>query len=247
MEKDERPPLLSLLQSLRKKLVSCAIAIGIGFVICYYFSETLFRVLARPLKVQLSPDSWFIYTGLPEMFFNYIKIGFVGGLLLAAPFILYQIWMLAAPAMNERQRRLVLPFLMCSTLLFAGGGLFGYFVAFPLGFKFFLGFESEYLQALPSVKQYLSFSIRLLFLFGVVFEFPLLVFFLTKAGIVTPEFLKKNRTYGMFLIFVIAAVITPPDVISQIMLAIPLLLLYEVGIFVSRMARERKKKANEGE
>jgi sec-independent protein translocase protein TatC len=246
MEKDERPPLLNILQALRKRLVSCAIATGIGFIICYIFSETLFRVLARPLKVQLPPDSSFIYTGLPEMFFNYIKVAFVGGLLLAAPFILYQLWMLAAPAMNERQKRLVLPFVICSTLLFAGGSLFGYFVAFPLGFKFFLGFESEYLQALPSVKQYLSFSIKLLFLFGVVFEFPVLAFFLTKAGIVTPEFLKKNRTYGMFLIFVIAAVITPPDVISQVMLAIPLLLLYEVGILVSRMAGG-KKKVNGGE
>ena len=181
------------------------------------------------------------------MFFLYIKIALVGGLLLAGPFILYQIWMLAAPALNDRQRRLVFPFVLCSSLLFAGGGLFGYFVAFPLGFKFFLGFESEYLQALPSVKQYFSFSIKLLFLFGVVFEFPVLVFFLTKAGIVTPERLKKNRTYGMFLIFVIAAVITPPDVISQVMLAIPLLLLYEVGIFVSRMAGGKEEKASEGE
>jgi sec-independent protein translocase protein TatC len=155
--------------------------------------------------------------------------------------------MLAAPALNERQKRLVLPFVICSSLLFIGGGLFGYFVAFPLGFKFFLGFESEYLQALPSVKQYLSFSIKLLFLFGVVFELPVLAFFLTKAGIVTPEFLKKNRAYGMLFIFVVAAVITPPDVISQVMLAIPLLLLYEVGILVSRMAEGRKKRVSEGE
>jgi sec-independent protein translocase protein TatC len=247
MEKDESPPLVNLLQRLRKRLVSCAIATGAGFIICYIFSETLFRALARPLKVELAPDSSFIYTGLPEMFFNYIKIAFVGGLLLAAPFILYQIWMLAAPALNERQKRLVLPFLICSSLLFIGGGLFGYFVAFPFGFKFFLGFESEYLQALPSVKQYLSFSIKLLFLFGLVFEFPVLAFFLTKAGMVTPEFLKKNRAYGMLLVFVVAAVITPPDVISQVMLAIPLLLLYEVGILISRMAVGRKKKVSEGE
>jgi sec-independent protein translocase protein TatC len=247
MERDESSPLLNLLQRLRKRLVSCAIAIGVGFIICYTFSETLFRVLARPLKVELSPDSSFIYTGLPEMFFNYIKIGFAGGLLLATPFILYQLWMLSAPALNDRQKRLVLPFVICSALLFIGGGLFAYFVAFPFGFKFFLGFESEYLQALPSVKQYLSFSIKLLFLFGVVFEYPVIAFFLTRAGIVTSGYLKKNRTYGMFLIFVIAAVITPPDVISQVMLAMPLLLLYEVGILVSRMAEGRKKKVSEGE
>ena len=242
MEKGEGSPLLNVLQGLRKKLVSCAVAIGVGFVICYIFSETLFRALARPLHLELASDSSLIYTGLPEMFFNYIKIAFVGGLLLAAPFILYQMWMLAAPALNERQKRLVLPFVICSSLLFVGGGLFAYFVAFPLGFKFFLGFESDYLQALPSVKQYLSFSIKLLFVFGIVFEFPVLAFFLTKAGVVTPELLKKNRTYGMFLIFVIAAVLTPPDIISQVMLAIPLLLLYEVGILVSRVAEGKKKK-----
>jgi sec-independent protein translocase protein TatC len=247
MEKDESPPLLNLLQRLRKRLVACAIVTGVGFIICYIFSETLFRALARPLKVELAPGSSFIYTGLPEMFFNYLKIAFVGGLLLAVPFILYQVWMVAAPALNERQKRLVVPFVISSSLLFIGGGLFGYFIAFPFGFKFFLGFESEYLQALPSVKQYLSFSIKLLFLFGLVFEFPVLAFFLTKAGVVTPELLKKNRAYGMLLIFVVAAVITPPDVISQVMLAIPLLLLYEVGIFISRMAVGRKKKVSEGE
>jgi sec-independent protein translocase protein TatC len=247
MEKDESPPLLNLLHALKKRLVFCVIATGVGFIICYVFSETLFRVLARPLKVQLAPESSFIYTSLPEMFFLYIKIALVGGLLIAGPFIFYQIWMLAAPALSDRQKRLVLPFVICSSLLFTGGGLFGYFVAFPFGFKFFLGFESEYLQALPSVKQYFSFSIKLLFIFGVVFEFPVLAFFLTRAGIVTPEFLKKNRTYAMFLIFVLAAVLTPPDVITQIMLAIPLLLLYEVGIFVSKMAGGKKSGVNEEE
>ncbi len=247
MEKDESPPFSNLFQALKKRLVSCVIATGAGFVICYIFSETLFRVLAQPLKVKLDPESSFIYTGLPEMFFLYIKIALVGGLLLAGPFILYQIWMLLTPLLNERQKRLALPFVLCSSLLFIGGGLFGYFVAFPFGFKFFLGFESEYLQALPSVKQYFSFSIKLLFLLGVVFESPVLAFFLTKAGIVTPESLKKNRTYAMFLIFVIAAVISPPDVITQIMLVIPLLLLYEVGVLVSRMAGGKKSGVNEGE
>jgi sec-independent protein translocase protein TatC len=244
MEKDESSPLVNVLQRVKKSLVLSAAAIGVGFIICYAFSETLFRVLARPLKIQLAPGSSLIYTGLPEMFFNFIKLAFVGGLLLAAPFILYQIWTLAAPALNERQKRLVLPFVISSFLLFIFGGLFGYFVLFPFGFKFFLGFESEYLQALPSVKQYLSFSIKLLFLFGVVFEFPVLAFFLTKAGIITSQLLKKNRAYGMLLIFVVAAVITPPDVISQVMLAIPLLLLYEVGILVSRMAEGRRKRVS---
>jgi sec-independent protein translocase protein TatC len=127
-----------------------------------------------------------------------------------------------------------------STILFVGGSLFGYFVVFPFGFKFFLGFANEYIQALPSVKQYFSFAIKLLFAFGIVFELPVVAFFLSKMGIVTPEFLKKKRKYALLLTFVMAAILTPPDVITQLMMAGPLILLYEVGILVARMARGKK-------
>jgi sec-independent protein translocase protein TatC len=247
MDKNERLPLLSILQRLRKRLVASAIALGVGFAISYAFSERLFRILAWPLKANLAPGDKLIYTGLPEMFFIYIKVAFVGGLLLAAPFIFYEMWMLLTPGFRQRQRRLVLPFVLLSSVLFVGGGLFGYFVAFPAGFKFFLGFENQYLQSLPSVKQYFSFSIKLLLIFGLIFELPLAVFFLTKAGIITPESMKKNRAYAMLAVFVFAAVVTPPDLITQVMLAIPLLLLYEVAILVSKLGRSKKADKKESE
>jgi sec-independent protein translocase protein TatC len=247
MNKDERLPLLGILQQLRKRLVASAIALGVGFAISYAFSERLFRILAWPLKANMAPEDKLIYTGLPEMFFIYIKVAFVAGLLLAAPFIFYEMWMLATPGFRQRQRRLVLPFVLLSSVLFIGGGLFGYFIAFPLGFKFFLGFENQYLQSLPSVKQYFSFSIKLLLLFGLIFELPVAVFFLTKAGIITQEGMKKSRAYAMLGVFVFAAIVTPPDVISQVMLAIPLLVLYEVGILISKLAGSKRTRKEESE
>jgi sec-independent protein translocase protein TatC len=247
MDKDERSPLLGIVQQLRKRLVASAIALGIGFAICYAFSDTLFRVLAWPLKINMAPEDRLIYTGLPEMFFIYIKVAFVAGLLLAAPFIFYEMWMVATPRFRQRQGRLVLPFVLISSLLFIGGALFGYFIAFPVAFKFFLGFENQHLQSLPSVKQYFSFSIRLLLLFGLIFELPVAVFFLTKAGVITPEAMKKNRAYAMLGVFVLAAIVTPPDLISQVMLSIPLLVLYEVAILISKLAGSKKSRKEESE
>ncbi len=241
MDRDERPPLLRHLEQLRKRLIASAMAIGIGFIIAYAFSEELFRVLAWPLKAMMAPEDRLIYTGLPEMFFVYIKIAFVGGLLLAARFIFYQAWISISPGLHQRERKWAFPFALCSFVLFVGGGLFGYFLVLPLVFKFFLGFENEHLHAIPSVKLYISFSMKLLFAFGMAFEFPLVVFFFTKAGLVTAELMKKKRTYAMLIIFIIAAILTPPDVITQLMTAIPLLLLYEVGIFISWMARNKER------
>jgi sec-independent protein translocase protein TatC len=247
MDKDDKSSLLGIVQRLRKRLVACAIAVGIGFAISYAFSETLFKVLAWPLKINMAPEDRLIYTGLPEMFFIYIKVAFVAGIVLAAPFIFYEMWMLATPGFRQRQGRLVLPFVLLSSLLFIGGVLFGYFIAFPLGFKFFLGFENQHLQSLPSVKQYFSFSIRLLLLFGLIFELPVAVFFLAKVGIIKPEAMKKNRAYAMLGVFVLAAIVTPPDLISQVMLSIPLLALYEVAILIAKLAGSKKASKEESE
>jgi sec-independent protein translocase protein TatC len=126
-----------------------------------------------------------------------------------------------------------------------GGALFGYFVVFPFGFKFFIGFSNEYVKALPSVKQYFSFALKLLFAFGLVFELPVVIFFLTKMKIVTPELLRQKRKYAILLTFVLAAILTPPDVITQCMMAGPLIILYEVGIMVSLIARKKKEKEEE--
>ena len=241
MNEEEKQPFLSHLEELRKRFVAISIGIGVAFVICYIFSERLFQYLILPLKAVLPEGDRLIFTNLPEMFITYLKVSLIAGILLAAPFIFYELWLFIAPGLYQREKKYVIPFVLFSTILFVGGALFGYFVVFPFGFKFFLGFSNEYVKALPSVKQYFSFSIKLLFAFGVVFELPVVVFFLTKMGMVTSDFLKKQRKYAILLIFVIAAILTPPDVATQCMMAGPLLLLYEISILISKMAKRKKR------
>jgi len=247
MSNDQKQPFLSHLEELRKRLVVCAIGVGVGFVICYIFSEHLFRVLVVPLKEVLPEGDKLIFTNLPEMFFTYLKVAFIGGILIATPLIFYELWMFIAPGLYQKEKKYLIPFVVSSTILFMGGSLFGYFIVFPFGFKFFIGFSNEYVKALPSVKQYFSFSTKLLFAFGLVFELPVFMFFLSKMGVVTPEFLKKKRKYAILLSFVVSAILTPPDVITQFMMAGPLIVLYEIGIFVAKLASKKSEKGEEAE
>jgi sec-independent protein translocase protein TatC len=245
MESDDKSPLLSRLGEIRKRLVRAAIAVGVGFAVAYGFSEKLFEILAYPLKVNLAPGDRLVYTSLPEMFFVYIKTALVAGLLLAAPYVFYQIYLLVAPGFYQKEKKTVILFVFSSTVLFVGGSLFGYFVVFPYGFNFFLAFSNEYLRALPSVRQYFSLAVKLLFAFGFVFELPVAAFFLSRMGVVSADFLKQKRRYAILLIFIIAAFLTPPDVISQFMLALPLVVLYEFSILIAKIAGKKKKETQE--
>jgi sec-independent protein translocase protein TatC len=245
MKDDEKQPFLGHLEELRQRLIASAIAVGVGFGLCYIFSERLFQILIIPLKENMPEGDRLIYTNLPEMFFTYLKTALIAGILLVAPFIFYQLWMFIAPGLYKKEKKYVIPFVVFSSILFVGGALFGYFVVFPFGFKFFLGFANENVQALPSVKQYFSFAIKLLFAFGIVFELPVVVFFLSKMGLVTPDFLKKKRKYAILLTFVMAAILTPPDVVTQCMMAGPLIILYEIGIIISRFAGKKKETEDE--
>ena len=238
---DDKQPFMAHLEELRKRLVVCAIAIGIGFIFSYIFSKRLFSLLIMPLKEVLPPDSSLIFTNLPEMFIAYIKVALIAGTLLAIPVIFYEIWMFMVPALYQKERKYLIPFIVASSVLFLGGALFGYFIVFPYGFKFFIGLATEDIQALPSVKQYFSFSIRLLLAFGVVFELPVVVFFLTKIGIINPDLMKKNRKFAILGSFAVAAILTPPDVATQAMMALPLIVLYEISIIVSRGAYKKRK------
>ncbi len=242
MTEDEKLPFTSHLEELRRRLIICFAAIGICFVISYIFSKKLFEILMLPLISAMPPDGKLIYTGLPEAFFTYLKVALLAGVLLSVPILTYQLWMFIAPGLYDKEKRWVLPIVCLSSLFFMGGALFGYFIVFPFGFKFFMGFASDYIRALPSMREYLGFSAKLLFAFGVVFEMPLFITFLAKLGIVDVKFLRTKRRYAILLFFVFAAILTPPDVITQIMMAGPLILLYEVSILGAKMFGKKAAK-----
>ena len=245
MDTDDKIPFTAHLEELRKRLIISFIAVGIGFALCYGFKEWLFQILTQPLISVMQDGETLIYTGLPEAFFTFLKVSFLGGLMIASPVIIYQFWMFVAPGLYDREKRLLLPIVFLSTLFFVGGALFGYFIVFPYGFQFFLGFATETIRPMPSMKEYLSFSAKLLLAFGLVFELPLVITFLARLGIVTVPFLKKNRKYALLLFFVGAAILTPPDVVTQIMMALPLMLLYEISIIGARIFGRKKEDADE--
>jgi sec-independent protein translocase protein TatC len=228
--KDGTMPFLEHLTELRDRLIKCSVAVGIGFAICYGFQEKLFEILTRPLIQVMGKGDTLIFTGLPEAFFTYMKVAFFAGLMLASPVILYHFWKFVAPGLLKEEKRTMLPLILLSSLFFIGGSLFGYFIVFPFGFQFFLSFSNEHIQAMPSMKEYLSFAIAMLLAFGAVFELPLILTGMARLGLITPEFLRKNRKYAILIIFIVAAILTPPDVVTQIMMAIPLMMLYEISI-----------------
>ena len=244
MHEDEKLPFTSHLEELRKRLITSFIAIGVGFVVSFGFKERLFGILVQPLITVMKEGETLIYTGLPEAFFTYLKVSFLSGLIVASPVLLYQFWMFVAPGLYRKERRLMVPIVILSSVFFVGGALFGYFVVFPWGFKFFLGFATDTIRPLPSMKEYFGFSAKLLLAFGLVFELPLVLTFMAKLGIVSVEFLKKNRKYALLLFFAGAAILTPPDVVTQILMALPLMILYEISIIGAKIFGKKKPEEN---
>jgi sec-independent protein translocase protein TatC len=245
MKADEKLPFTTHLEELRSRLIKCFVAVGVGFVLSYGFKEKLFAVLTAPLISVMDTGETLIYTNLPEAFFTFLKAAFLSGILLTSPILIYQFWMFVAPGLYQKERRLLLPIVFLSSLFFIGGALFGYYIVFPWGFKFFLGFASETIKPLPSMKEYLSFSSKMLLAFGLVFELPLIITFLAKLGLVSVGFLKKNRKYALLLFFAGAAILTPPDVVTQIMMALPLMILYEISILGARIFGRKPEASKE--
>lgn len=241
-QENTKLPFTGHLDELRKRIIVSFISVGVGFAISYAFKEKLFQILMRPLISVMKAGDKLIFTGLPEAFFTYLKVAFLSGLMLSTPIILYQFWMFVAPGLYRKEKRLMFPIVILSSIFFIGGALFGYFIVFPFGFKFFLSFATETIQPLPSMKEYLSFSAKLLIAFGLVFELPLVLTFLSRLGIVSVAFLKKNRKYALLLFFAGAAILTPPDVVTQVMMALPLMVLYEISIIGARVFGKRKSK-----
>ncbi|MDP3098436.1 MAG: twin-arginine translocase subunit TatC, partial [Syntrophales bacterium] len=181
-------------------------------------------------------------------FFIHMKIAFFASLFLTAPYTLFEIWRFISPGLYKKEKKLVFPFVFFSTILFLGGVMFGYFVALPPAFSFFVSFSTDFLKPMISFREYLSLTLKFLLAFGLCFEMPVFIFFLAKIGIVNAKMLAKQRRYAILIIFIVAAVLTPsPDALSQILMAIPLMVLYEVSIFVAKFARRNKPAPEEAE
>jgi sec-independent protein translocase protein TatC len=243
---NEKMPLTAHLEELRTRLIRSLIAVGVCFLICYAFKEKLFWIVSRPLIDVLPQGSFMIFTGLPEAFFTYLKISFFAGLLLASPFVLYQIWKFISPGLYQKEKKYVVPFVITSTLLFVGGVCFAYFLVLPPAYKFFVDFSTDFFRPMFTLKEYLSLTLKLLLAFGIVFEIPVFLFFMTKIGLVDSRTLARKRKYAILIIFIAAAILTPtPDAFTQILMALPMMVLYEVGILVSKWGERKKQAASE--
>lgn len=242
---ETRAPLMEHLIELRKRLIRSFLALGFGFGICYYYSDFLISFLAQPLVDAFGTQPGkLIYTKLYEAFFVKVRVAFFGAFFLAFPIIANQIWLFVAPGLYAREKRAFLPFLVATPVLFVLGGALAYYFVMPTAFRFFLQYQGNIggiqQEALPAIGDYLSLVMQFVLAFGVAFLLPVLLMLLERAGLVTRDQLKRGRRYAILVAFIIAAVATPPDVISQFMLAIPLILLYELSL-IAIWFTERKR------
>jgi len=244
---DDRMPLTSHLEELRRKLIIAGVSWLVAFLACYTFAEPLFDVIASPVRSALPEGTSLVFITATEPFFTYLKIGALAGLLVSMPVIFWQIWSFVAPGLYQHEKRYIFPFVLASTLCFATGAFFGYQYVFPMAFKVLIEFGtgSGDLNAMLSMGSYLSLSSKLLLAFGLVFELPVVIFFLARMGIVDHKMLARNRKFALLAAFLTGAMLTPPDVFSQTALAVPFIALYEIGIIVARIFGKRRATADE--
>ena len=244
-------PLLDHLVELRKRLIWSFVALFAAFAVCFYFADRIFAFLAQPLVAAFPPgEGKLVYTKLYEAFFVEVRVAFFAAFFLAFPVIANQIWAFVAPGLYAKEKRAFLPFLIATPVLFLLGGGLAYYVVMPTAFHFFLSFEGDLggiqQEALPSIGDYLSLVMHFILAFGIAFLLPVLLMLMERAGLVTRDQLKRGRRYAVLVAFVIAAVATPPDVLSQFMLAVPLILLYEISLIAIWFTERRRAREAAG-
>ena len=246
-------PLLDHLIELRNRLLYCCASILAAFVVCYFFAQELYLFLAQPLAdilVSEGPEGpegrRMIFTGLTEAFFTYVKIALWTAFFLSFPLLMIQIWLFVAPGLYVQEKKAFLPFFIATPVLFFMGGALVYYVVFPIAWRFFLGFETSGLDAtLPiqleaRVSEYLDLVMTLIFAFGLAFQLPVLLTLLVRAGLVSAQSLALQRKYAIVIAFMAAAILTPPDVISQIFLGLPIVVLYEISVQIAKLIEKKR-------
>jgi sec-independent protein translocase protein TatC len=233
-------PLIEHLIELRRRLIYSMVAILAGWCVCYYFGKELLDFLIKPLGQELAPGQHMIYTALTEAFITRVKIAFWAACFLAFPVVATQVWMFVAPGLYKNEKAAFLPYLILTPVLFFIGGSLVYYVIFPNVFHFFLSFQSAGadgsvpIDAAPKISEYLSLSLRMIFAFGLAFELPVALTLMARVGIISSDFLRKNRRYAILANTVVAAFAAPPDALSMVALALPLCVLYEISIWSCR-------------
>jgi len=231
---ESRLPLTEHLAELRGRLIRSLLAIAAGFAVAWFFKEEIFRALLAPAVAALGAEGSRLQAIAPaEIFFTYLKGGLLGGFVLALPYVLWQVWSFVAPGLYPSEKRMTLPFVLVATLLFLTGALFGHQIVFPFMFQFLSEFEADFVQPAWSMREVFALTTRMFLAFGIAFELPVIVFFLAITGIMNVPRLLRGFPYAVLLLFVLGAIITPPDYISQIMIAVPMCALYLVGVGVA--------------
>jgi len=236
---DKKQTIVEHLSELRKRLIYSVIFLLIFTVISYKFSEVIVTDM-----INKAPSISFIFIAPAELFMSYLKIAFIFGAVLAFPVILYNIWMFLRPGLNTDERRLILRALISGSFLFIIGAIFGYLVVLPMTINFFTSFQIEEIRAMISFSNYLSFTTSFILAFGIVFEVPIIMVIVVKLGITNTEVLKQNKKVAVLIIFILAAILTPPDIVSQTLLAIPMIILFEIGLYFAKAVEKKKNKEN---
>ena len=247
MAVEDTQPLISHLIELRKRLLNCIIAVLVIFLALVYFSNDIYQLVSAPLISQMPAGASMIATDVASTFLTPIKLTVIVSVFLAVPIILYQVWGFVAPALYRHERRLVMPLLFSSSFLFYLGMAFAYFIVFPLAFGFFIKTAPQGVQLATDINNYLDFVMTLFVAFGVSFEVPIAIVLLCWSGVTTPEALQAKRPYVLVGAFVVGMLLTPPDIFSQTLLAIPMYCLFEAGVLVSRfyVGKNRSDSADE--